>query len=124
MRLIDSLRRACVTQTSHCGTTVMKAYFVWECRPREALHVQVVMQELNQFKCAGSHFSGFRRLINRVEMAPDMVDTASGRPHDRFEVFEAINKEFFSGGGILLAAAVSHGLSATGLLERIINRAA
>jgi len=60
-------------------------------------------------------------LLNRVEMEPDMMDTASRRPHDGVEAPEALHEKGFGRSRILLAAAVRHRLATTGLLERVFD---
>ena len=82
------------------------------------------MQELDQLPSPGPDLPGLRRLLNRVEVEPDVMDAAPGRPDDRVEVLEALDEEGLGGGGIVLAAAVGHRLPAAGLIERVLNRAA
>ncbi len=82
------------------------------------------MQELDQFTGPGPDLPRLRCLFNRVQVEPDVVDTAPGRPDDRVEILEALDEEGLGGRGIFLAAAVGHRLAAAGLVERIIDGAA
>ena len=81
------------------------------------------MEELDELTGPSPDLPGLRRLLNRVEVEPDMVDAACGRPDDRVEILEAADEEGFGGGGIVLATAVGHRLAAAGLIERVFDRA-
>src|SRR5262249_26359592 len=120
----DALRRPGVAEPPDGGATVVQPYLVWERRPGESLDLQVVVQELDEFPGAGSHLAGLGRLIDRVEVEADVVDAAPGRPDNRVEFLEAVDEVGFGGGGVFLAAAVGHRLSAAGLLERVLDRTA
>jgi len=82
------------------------------------------VQELDQLPGSGPDLADLRRLLDGVEVEADVVDAAAGRPDDRVEILEAADEERFGGGGIFLAAAVGHRLTAAGLIERILDRAA
>src|SRR5208337_1762229 len=82
------------------------------------------MEELDELTGPSPDLPGLRRLLDRVEVEPDVVDAACGRPDDRVEILEALDEEGFGGGGIFLATAVGHRLPAAGLIERILDRAA
>ena len=82
------------------------------------------MEELDELTGPGPDLPGLRRLLDRVEVEPDVVDAACGRPDDRVEILEAVDEEGFGGGGIFLATAVGHRLPAAGLIERVLDRAA
>ncbi len=85
--------------------------------------MQCVAQELDELSGSGPDPPGLRRLFDRVEVDPDVLDAAPGRPDDCVEILEAVDKEGFGGCGIFLATAVGHRLAAAGLIERILNRA-
>jgi hypothetical protein len=99
------------------------AYTVRELGPGEARDPQVVMEELNELPGHGPDLPDLRRLLDRVEVEPDVVDAAPGRPDDRVETLEAADEEGFGSGGIFLATAVGHRLPAAGLLERVLDLA-
>jgi hypothetical protein len=63
-------------------------------------------------------------VVDGVEVEPDVVDAATGGPDDGVELLETADKMNFGGGGIFLATAVCHRLSATSLIERMFDRAA
>src|SRR5262249_55669469 len=85
--------------------------------------LQIVVQELDQLASRHPDFSRLRRLVDRIEVVPDMVDTACRRSDDRVESPEAAHKVRLGGGGILLTPAVGHWLPATGLRDGVLNRA-
>jgi len=102
----------------------VQADAVWELGPGEARDLQVVVEELDELPGPGPDLQGLRRLLDRVEVEPDVVDAAPGRPDDRVEILEAPDEVGFGGGGIVLATAVGHRLAAAGLVERVLDRAA
>jgi hypothetical protein len=124
VRLVDQFGRPGVAESPDGGATVVQADLVGERRLGEAIDLQVVVQELDEFPRAGTDLADLGRLFDRVEVEADVVDAAPGRPDDRVELLEALDEVGFGGGGIFLATAVGHRLPAAGLLERILDRAA
>ena len=92
--------------------------------PGKGLDLQVIVEELDEFMGPGPNVSSLMRLFDGVEVEPDVMDAAPGRPDDYVEILEAIDEVGFGGGGIFLATAVGHRLPATGLIQRVFDRAA
>jgi hypothetical protein len=57
-------------------------------------------------------------LFDAIEMASDLFDAAPSWPDDVIERGEILHKEMLSGSSVGLVAAIRHGLSAAGLVER------
>ena len=92
--------------------------------PRKRIDLLDVVQKLDELTGPSPNLLGLGRLFDRIEMEPDVVDTATRRPDDRIELFEAIDKESLGRSRIVLATTVSHGLAAAGLIERKFDRTA
>jgi hypothetical protein len=81
------------------------------------------VHELHELARAGANLADLRRLLDGVEVEPDVVHTTTGWTDNRVEVFEAVDEQRFGGRGVLLTSAVCHRLPATGLIGRIFDRA-
>ena len=102
----------------------METHFIREARPGKGLDFKIIVQEFDELESPGPNISDLMRLFDGVEMEPDVMDAAPGRPDDYVEILEAIDEVGFGGGGIFLATAVGHRLPATGLIQRVFDRAA
>src|SRR5258707_15723101 len=111
-----------MAESADSGTAIVQTHLVWKRRPGESRDLQVVVQELHQLPDSGPDLAGLRSLLDGVEVEADVVDAASRRPDDRVEILEALDEKGLARGGILLEAAVGHGLPAAGLLERVLDR--
>jgi hypothetical protein len=60
-------------------------------------------------------------LFEGVEVAPDLLDAAPGRPNDAITALEVLNEEAFGRRGVDLVATVRHGLAAASLVERVTD---
>src|SRR5262249_25052471 len=94
---------------------------VWELSPRERVNFQDVVEEFNQFVGILSNVSDLVGLLQPIEVATDLFDTASGWPDDTVVTLEILDKETFGGSGVDFIAAIGHGLPAASLVERIAD---
>src|SRR5262249_20809215 len=115
--LVYQLRRPRVPEPPDGGATVVEAHLVRKRRPGKGRDLQVIAYELNQLTCPGAKLPDPRRLFDRIEVEPDVMDATPGRPDDRLEILETVDEVGLSGGGVFLAAAVGHWLPAAGLID-------
>jgi hypothetical protein len=102
----------------------VQTHFARERGPGKLRDFQIVVQKLDEVTGPSPNLLGLGRLFDRIEMEPDVVDTATRRPDDRIELFEALDEKGLGSSGIVLATTVSHRLPAAGLIERVFDRAA
>jgi len=79
------------------------------------------MEKFNQFIGMLANVLNIVGLFEGVEVAPDLLDAASGRSNDAIVPLEVLNKEAFGCGSVDLVATIGHGLSAASLVERVTH---
>ncbi|CAM2160010.1 hypothetical protein PT2222_60424 [Paraburkholderia tropica] len=117
-------RHAGGPQRAQRATTIVQPDLVRKRRPRKFAHLQDVVNEFDEFVGVAAHGVGVARLIGGREMVAHVMHATAARRDDVIVAGEIAHEEIFGGGGLLFAAAIAHGLTATGLIQRIVHGAA
>jgi hypothetical protein len=100
------------------AAAIVQSDGVLKLRPWEGVDLQNIVEELDEFIGTLANMLDFVRLFDSVEMASNLFDAAPSRPDDVIERGEILHKEMLSSSSVGLVAAIRHGLSAAGLVER------
>src|SRR5580698_58779 len=87
-------------------------------RPGKRVDFEHVVEEFNQFVGVLPDMYDFVRLLDRVVVAANLLDAASGGPNDIFKVAKILYEEALGGRGIAFIPAIRHRLPTTSLIER------
>src|ERR1700723_3442503 len=87
-----------------------------EACPRELVHFQYVMQKLDEVEHLLRNRLPLRRWSSGGELISNVVRTASGRGNDVVIIMEELDEQLLGRFGLLIASAVRHWLTATGLV--------
>jgi len=79
------------------------------------------MEKFNQFIGVLANVFDIVGLFEPVEVAPDLLDAASGRSNDTIIALEVLDKEAFGCCSVDLVPTVRHGLPAASLVEWVAH---
>src|SRR5215470_5557042 len=83
------------SETTDGATAIVQCDRVPKLCPGEGVHFQDIMEKFNQFIGVLANVLNIVGLFEGVEVAPDLLDAASGRPNDAIVPLEVLNKEAF-----------------------------
>src|ERR1700722_5849439 len=113
------LRGFGMPEPSQGAAAIVQADAVRKPGPRESIDFLDVVQELDDLKRAFSNRTHFARLLDRIQIVPDVMHAAARGCDDVVEAREIAHEQRFCRPAFVIEAAVRHRLAATGLVARI-----
>src|SRR5580698_10309940 len=87
-------------------------------RPGKRVDFEHVVEEFNQFVGVLPDMYDFVRLLDRVVVAANLLDAASGGPDDKFKFAKILYEESLSCRSVAFVPAIRHRLPTASLIER------